>query len=867
VLVALLPRDFRLRHGPEIVAVMVRRVSDTHRRRGAAAAALALSREAADVGGTAVRLRASGLLAGTGRDVVLGVRSLLRRPAFAAVAVVTLALGIGANAAIFSAVYGIVLRPLPYERPERLVVIWEDLRREGNPRFSVSPPNFRDFRGRATSFAGIAAQFGRGVSVKVGGVPELARGARVTVDYFGVLGVPALVGRTFIPSDTVSANGAVAVLSHELWTRRFGALPSAVGQTVTIDGSPHTIVGVMPAELTVPVFFKAPHVSAELWLPLTLPKEYQTRDAAVLQLIGRLKDGVGIEQARSELTTIARALEVNYPATNRDIGVTLVPIDEQIVGGLRQTLLTLFGAVAFLLLIAIANVAGLLLVRVLARRREVGVRLALGAGRLRIARQLLIESLVVAGAGGAVALLVAWGGLRALLAFAPPETPRLADVRVEPVVLGFSLLVTGVVGLAIGVWPALRGARVGLRASIAATGDRGSARTGVGRSALVVAQIALSIVLLAGAGLMVRTLSELGRVDVGFDVDRLLTMRFGMPATRAATPAERDAYFRQLVRRIEGIPGVQSAAFSTRLPLDPAYGVAPIAIQGRPVPAGERPIVGARIVSDRYFRTMGIPIRSGRDFAERDDATAPPVVIVNRAMAARFWPGGDPVGQRLGFGGPDSGWLEIVGVASDVSHDGVGSEPIPELYVPYAQSPESGGALVVRAARNPASLERAVRQAALSADPDQALIDVRPMREVAAGSTALRRFTMLLLGAFAGVALLLTAIGIYGTLAFTVSARTRELGIRAALGAAPADLLVLVGRQGLVLTALGFAIGIPGTLALTTLLSAQLYGVTPQDPVTIAAAVSVLAAVALGATYIPAWRAAKADPVRALSSE
>jgi len=870
--VMLLPAEFRRRHGREIPDVMAERVAEVHRRRGARAAAGAVAGDVADVTATAFRLRSHAAFGGMGRDVALGARSLMRRPAFAAVNVLTLALGIGANAAIFSAVYGIVLRPLPYERPDRLVVVWEDLTREHNPRFSVSLPNFVDFRDRTAAFAGLAAQFGNGVSMKVDGIPELARVGRVTGNYFTVLGAHALVGRTFIPSDTVPANRAVVVLSHALWNRRFGASPSAVGRSVMIDGAPHTVIGVMPEEFAVPVFFKAPNVNAEMWLPLSLPPNFQTRDAAVLQIVGRLKDGVTIAAVRSELSTVASALAASYPATNKDIGVTVVPIGEQIVGALRQSLLTLFGAVAFLLLIGIANVAGLLLVRTLSRQREVGVRLALGASRLRIARQLLAEHLVVAAAGGALAVLVAWGGLRVLVSFAPRETVRLAEVRIDPVVLGFSLLVTCAVGIAIGLWPAVQGARVDLRTAIAATGERGSARTGVTRSVLIVAQIALSIVLLAGAGLMVRTLSELGRVNVGFDVDRLLTMRFGMPGARYAAPEQQTAYLQRLLERFENIPGIEAAAFSSRLPLDPGYGVAPIEIQGRPVPTGERPVVGARVVSDGYFSTMGIPIRSGRAFTVRDNADGPPVVLVNKAMATRFWGGEDPVGRRIGFGGPNPTWLEVVGVVGDVSHDGVGAEPIAELYLAFAQSPDNGGALVLRGSRDlmsgdQAALDAAVRRAALSVDADQALIDVKPMRETAADSTALRRFMMLLLTAFSVVALLLTAIGIYGMLAFAVSTRTRELGIRAALGARPNQLVALVGRQGLALTALGFAIGVPGTLALTRLLSSQLYGVSPHDPGVMIGAVAILGVVAIVATYLPARRTAGADPLRALTKD
>ena len=815
----------------------------------------------------------SGSLDAWRRDVRHAARALARRPGFVAAAAITLALGIGANTAIYSLVHGVVLRPLPYARPDRLVVVWENLEREGNPRFSVSLPNYRDWRDQSTVFAGAAAQLGTGMRMRVGDEPELVRGARVTAEFFPVLGARAALGRTLAAGDTLPGRRAVAVISHALWRRSFASSPSALGREFHLDGAPVTVVGVMPPEFTAPTFFKAPHLTADVWLPLEVPPGMDERSVAVLQVVARLKDGVSLDAARRQLGDVAARLAAAYPATNTGVGVTVVPIEEQILGALRPSLLTLLGASAFLLLIACANVANLFLARALDRRRDVAIRLALGAGRGAVMRQSLAEGALVAAGGGALAVLVGWWGMHALLAFAPADTVRLEGVRLDPAVLAFCLTTTALVGLVVGLAPALHGGALidrGPTVLLASQNFAGRRHKHgpAGAAALLVAQMALAVVLLAGAGLMARTLTTLGRVELGFAADHLLTMRFGMSEQRHDTPARQVAYLRELLARLESVPGAGPAAFSSRLPLDPAYGVSPVTIEGQPVPAGDRPVVGARIVSEGYFRAMRIPVLAGRDFAARDDAKATPVAVVNAAFARRFWGSAQAaVGRRVGVGAPDAPWTEVVGVVGDVAFDGVGAEPIAELYVPFAQAPATGGALVVRTAAEPASLAGAVRRAALAADPEQALIDVRPMRQTVAGSVAPRRFLLLLLGAFAGVALLLSAVGVYGVLAYVVGRSTREMGIRLALGAQRRDVLLMVARRGAVLAVAGAALGLAAAAGLTRFLAAQLYGVSPTDPATLGAVAAALVVVAVGAALLPARRAAATDPASTLRAE
>ena len=804
------------------------------------------------------------------RDLRSARRSLASRPLLSALAILTVALGIGSTSAIFSVTDGIVFRPFPYRDAGRLLIVWEDLVREGNHRFSVSAPNFEDIRGQRDVFADAAAQLGSGMRIRVHDLPELGRGARVTPNYFRVLGAAPALGRTLVPADSAAAGERVAVLSHALWKRAFAGDPAAIGRTIDIDGSPHVIVGVMPEAFSAPAFFKAPHQLADIWLPLEISPALQGRGTAMLQVVARLRDGVAAERAETAVATLAARLARSYPATNTDVGFTAVSLERQLLGGLRPALLTLLWGSGLLLLIAIANIANLLTARAMARRGEIGIRTALGARRSDLVRQLVTESLVVAAAGGAAGLLLAWLGTGLLVRLAPAATVRLDQVHLDFRVAAFAALLTAIAGVAAGILPALQGTRVPASAALQParrlTDSRGTTRA---RDGLLVAQIALAVVLLVGAGLLSRTVRQLAGVNPGFDVDRLLTTRFGMPGQYDSLP-EQIAYFAALTRGLEQVPGVRSVAFSTRLPLDPSYGVATIQIEGAPAARGDLPTIGARIISDHYFETMGIPLVQGRGFTTHDDGDAPPVVIVNRTMARRFWPGRNPVGQRIAFpaaGGPPA-WNEVIGVAGDVSHDGIGAAPIAELYMPYLQSPVNGGALVIRTSvADPLSLAPALRRAATAVDPDQAFIDMSTMRETATQSVAMQRFSMLLLGIFSGFATLLTAVGLYGTLAYAVGRRTRELGVRIALGATPRSIAWLVGGRAALLLVVGIVAGGAGALVSGRLIASQLYDVAPGDPATLAAAVILLVSVAGVATAVPVGRAVRIEPVEALREE
>ncbi len=804
------------------------------------------------------------------RDLRSARRSLLARPLLSALAMLTVALGIGSTTAIFSVTDGIVFRPFPYRDAGRLVIVWEDLIREGNHRFSVSAPNFEDVRSQRDVFADAAAQLGSGMRIRVHDLPELARGARVTPNYFHVLGAAPALGRTLVPADSVAGNERVAVLSHALWQRAFAGDPAAIGRTMDIDGTPYVIAGVMPQAFTAPAFFKAPHQLADIWVPLEVDPALRGRDMAMLQVVARLQDGVSAERAQTAMTTLAARLARTYPATNTDVALATVSLEHQLLGGLRPALLTLLWGAGLLLLIAIANIANLLTARAMARQGEIGIRSALGARRSDLVRQLLTESLVVSVVGGAAGLILAWLGTGLLVRLAPAATVRLDQVHLDYRVAAFAALLTAVAGVAAGMLPALQGTRVPASAALQParrlTDARGTTRA---RDSLLVAQVALAVVLLVGAGLLGRTVRQLAGVNPGFDVDRLLTARFGMPGQYDSVPKQL-AYFAALTRGLEQVPGVRSVAFSSRLPLDPSYGVATIQIEGAPAARSELPTIGARVISDRYFETMRIPILQGRGFTSHDDGDAAPVVIVNRTMARRFWPGRNPVGRRIAFPTPGAptAWNEVIGVAGDVSHDGIGAAPIAELYMPYLQGPANGGALVIRTSvDDPLTLVPALRRAATAVDPDQAFIDVRTMRETATQSVAMQRFSMLLLATFSAFATLLTAVGLYGTLAYAVGRRTRELGVRIALGATPRSIARLVAGRAALLLALGVAGGTVAALAGARLIASQLYGVAPRDPATLAAAVLLLVSVALVATAVPVGRAVRIEPVEALREE
>jgi predicted permease len=801
-------------------------------------------------------------------DLRHGLRQLRRTPGLTAAAVVTLALGIGANAAIYSVVEAVLLRPLPLPDPERVVVV-EQVSREAQP-LPLSPGNFVDFAARQDVFEAFGAAVARAV-ILTGGEPERLTGASASPGFLEVIAGTPLYGRLLRTSDAASGAEPVAVLGHELWKRRFAADPAVLGHTIAINDQPHTIVGIAPPGLDYPE-------GAEVWTPLVfepgelLPAE---RNSHYLDVVARLAPGVTLERARGRLEAIARQLGEEYPISNAGFGARADSLHDRIIGPVRPSLLLLLGAVGFVLLIACANVANLLLARASARRREMAVRAALGAGRARLVRQLLTESLLLAAAGGAAGLAVAAWCLEAIRRLGPAEVPRLAEAGIDPGVLLFTGAASVATGILFGLAPALAGGRADLGLALR-EGDRaGERRSGKRlRAALVVAEVALSVVLLAGAGLMLRTLWVLVSTDPGFAPRGVLTATFFLPASRYDGAAQRAAFAERAVARLQALPGVEVAGATSHLPLAGGQLTYGFAIEGKPAPAAAGdptaiPEADFRAVTPDYLRALRIPLRAGRGIAPADAAGAPPIALINEAAARTYWPGEDPLGHRIqiarGRGTPP--WREIVGIVGDLRHEGLQVPPRPEVYVPLAQDPLPYFAVALRTAGDPAALAVPLREAMREIDADQPVSRLRPMAELVAAATSGTRFQGALLGAFAAVALALAAVGIYGVMAHAVAHRTREIGVRMALGAARSDIMRLVVGQGMRLAAAGIALGIGGALALTRLLSAQLFGVAPSDPATFACVTLALGAVALAACWLPARRATRVEPMAALRAE
>jgi putative ABC transport system permease protein len=803
------------------------------------------------------------------RDLRFAARSLSRTPGFTAVAVATLALGIGANTAIFTVVRAVLLKPLPYRDAERLVVVWEDLIREGNHRFSVAAPNFEDLRRRSRSFEGLAAQLGTGFALTgAGETPEAVLGARVTGDFFAVLGAKAALGRAVIPSDEVAGKAKnVAVLGHALWQRRFAGARDVVGRTIRLYDVPYEVVGVMPPDFEATSQLKAPTRLSEVWVPLEVPPRWNDRGIAVLQVVGRVRRGVAIEAADSEVRSIARTLAREYPATNENVGMHAVPLSRQIVGDVRPALLVLSGAVGFVLIVACANIAHLLLVRSGSRRRETAIRAALGASRARIASAFLAEGLVLAAAGGALAWLLVSATVSLLVAAAPPDIPRLAAVSPDLSILAFAFGAATLAGLASAILPALRAAGEDPEPALRGEGVASAPSSGRLRAALVVSQIAIALVLFSGAALLVRTFESLRRFDLGFDPEGVATARLAIPRSRYDTPEKTAAFYDELFRRLEASPGVSAAGTTSRFPLDPAYGVGSITFEGRPASPGEAPVVGARTVGGRYFTAMRIPVLSGRAFDSRDRSGALPTVLVNGAMAKRFWPAESPVGKRIAVGSPRDAWLTVVGVVGDVSHDGIDAAAIPEVYLPLSQNPDSGVNLVVRGSTAAPALLSVLRGAVASVDRELPLIELRPMADRVADALAQPRFLLGAFGGFSLLTLLLASLALYALVSHDAERRRREVGIRMALGARREDVVRLFFGRASRLVAAGVAAGLAGALALSRLLRPALHGVRPADPLALGGAAVLLVAVALAAALLPARRATRGDPLESLRRE
>ena len=801
------------------------------------------------------------------QDVKFGARVLLKSPAFTAVAVLVVALGVGANTAIFSVVNAVLLRPLPFEEPERLVRVFGTNARRNSLRRPHSFPNFADLRAQNGAFEAMSAYSGTTAALSTGDAPEQITGVSATGEIFRVLRTKPAAGRLLAPEDERAGGSAAVVISHGLWQRRFGGDPSVVGRHVKLDGRDREIVGVTPAGFG----FEFVPEPADFWTTIDPGDELGSQRGAIwLESIGRLKPGVTVEQARSEMATVMGRLEQQYQDSNAGIGTNLIPAHEDLVGDLRPTLLVLLGAVGFVLLIACANVANLLLARATGRGREIAVRVALGAGRVRIVRQLLTESLLLAAAGGLLGLLLATWGVELLAAFVPENVPRFGETGLDPTVLGFTVAATALTGLLFGLAPALQASRLDLNESLKEGGRSGMDGRGRSRvrSLLIVAEVALSLILLVGAGLLVKSFIKLRSTDPGFDPNNTITASLSLASVRYAEEEQIDRFYRQLIERVRQLPGVESVGAVTPLPLTGNGMAFTFRVVGQPdPPPGQRQSASAKIVTPDLFRAMGVPLRKGRAFDDRDRGGAPPAIIVNEAFARRYLPGEEPLGKRLRLG-INNIEGEIVGVVGDVRGASLATEPTPEYYIPHALVPFGDASLVVRTSTSdPAALAPALRAAMNELDREQPLYDVRTMQALVARSVARQRFSMTLIAVFAALAVALASAGIFSVMSFLVAQRTHEIGIRMALGAQRRDILRLVVGHGMALTLAGLALGLVGSFFLTRLMTGLLYQVSAKDPAVFAGIPVLLAAVALFACYLPARRATKVDPMVALRYE
>jgi predicted permease len=815
------------------------------------------------------------------QDIRYGLRQVMRSPGFAIVAVITLALGIGANTAIFSVVNGVLLRPLPYARPDQLAMIyghWE-LKKQAE----LSEPEYWDMREQARSFSGIAAFADGSANLAGTGAPERLLTGYMTADALPLLGVAPVLGRTFSPDEDLPGRPAVLLLSDGLWRSRFGGDGRIVGRQVMLDGEPATVIGVMPPDFQLPRHYRG--VSMQAWMPLGLDPgaSRSERGWHYLNVVARLKDGVTLDAGDREVTALMSRMKATYPGQYaREFSGSAGSVVELVTGSVRPAVLVLLGAVAMLLLIACANVAALLLARSEARGREMAIRTALGANRGRLVRQLLTESIVLAIAGGGLGLILAAWGVHALVLVAPPSVPRLDAISIDGSVLAFTLAISLLTGMLFGVAPALHALKANVTEGLADGGRSGTAGRARHRfrRGLVVGQIALGLVLVTGSGLLVRSFLRLKGVDPGFDPEHLLTARVDL--TSAGYPENRQiwAFYDNLMHRVSALPGVKSAAAARALPMTGRLEIGDwsFVMEGRysvPIKPEDRRHADWQAVTPNYFRTMRIPVRLGRAFEDRDDRRAPGAIIVNETLAREVWPNGDAIGQRvlLGGGSVDSTWRTVVGVVGDVRHRGLDAPTRPEMYMPEAQWPGGTGTalrslyLVIRATGNPALLGNPLRATLGSIDPDVPLAEVQTMNDALGSWSAERRLTMLIVTLFAALALTLGAVGVYGVMAHFVAERTREIGIRIALGALPREILRLLAQQGTAIAAAGIVLGLLGSFAATRLLSGMLYEVQPNDPPTFAGTAITIAVVAAVATLIPAIRATRVDPAEALRSE
>jgi len=813
------------------------------------------------------------------KDLRYGLRGLLKRPGFTLVAIITLALGIGANTAIFSVVNAVVLRPLPYADPDRLMTLWETM--PGTDQRSVAPGNFVDWKNQSKTFEDLAATFYGNFNFTSDGDPDRIDGATITSNLMNVLGVNAQLGRTFQADDNEHQDRNVVLISDGLWKRRFGADRNVIGHSITIDETPHTIVGVMGRGFQFPS-------RSDVWVlgrnrgavPMSLISQVPTndwvheRDAHFVRVIGRLKPGVTISQAQSDIAAVTRRLEQDFPKSNAGLGSNVVPLHAQVVGDVRSMLFILLGAVGFVLLIACTNVANLMLARATQRDREIAIRAAVGASRLRLIRQLLTESLLLSIVGGLAGLLVSIWAVAVFVKLSPGDIPRLNEANVDFRLLGFTLLVSLLTGLGFGLLPAFQATRTNLNTSLKEGGTKaseGRQRRGA-RNILVVTEIALAQVLLVGAALLAVSYVRVTEINPGFNPDRVLTAKIAPSNKKYPDSKSRATYYTNVLEHLQSLPGVESAGMVMNLPLTGSSMNRGFRVEGRPVPkADENVTMDFQIVSPNYFATLEIPIKRGRGLNTTDVETTEPVIVINETMARQYWPNEDPVGKRMGIGEStkDTSWRTIVGIVSDNRHASLSELPVPTAFISYRQDLESWPRMgfVIRAKTDAASLTAAVRRELAEIDRAQPVYAIEPMENLMRTSVAQRRFIMSLLGSLSAVALLLAMVGIYGVISFSVSERTQEIGIRMALGARGADVLRMVLGQGMRVALIGIVIGLGAAFVLTRLLTGMLFEVSATDPRTFSIVAALLGAVAFFACYIPARRATKVDPLVALRYE
>jgi len=807
-----------------------------------------------------------GIMAQFGQDLRYAVRTILKNPGFAATVILTLGLGIGANTAIFSVVDGVLLRPLPYAGSDHLVMVWQNDRLRGTELEWFSGPDYFDVLERNVVFEDLAAwEFMGATLTGADAEPQVIRAARTTHSLFRILGVPPMLGRVYDAEDDRPGGEPVVVFSHELWASRFGSDETIIGRRVVIEGNPYEVIGVMPPG------FAYPTVGTQVWTPVQMGPTSRPRGNHNFRVVAQLADGVTLERANANVTAIAADLEEEYADDNLGRGMWVQGMLDATVGAVRPALLLLLGSVALVLLIACVNVASLLFARSTVRQREVAIRGALGAGRDRLIRQFLTESLVLSLLGGAAGLLVAFGGVRVLVALGPAALPRLANVGIDGRVLLFAMLASLGTGVLFGVLPALQAAGADLQSNLKEGGRTPAQRGGKGvRQFLVITEVALAAVLVTGAGLLIQSFWRLQAVDPGFAAGNVLVANVQLPASRypqtfgSTDNAQVLAFQRELVERVGGLPNVESVALAVHHPANPGW-TSRFTIDGRPpVPPGEQEEARINPVGRDYFRTVGIQVVRGRDFDEGDRASGPPVVIINEMFARRHFPEEDPVGQRLSFWGQSR---EIVGVVADVKFRGPAQATRQGWYAPMEQIPFGAFSVLVRTAGEPLDIAPLVQQQVLAIDPDLPVFGVATLQQQFSGFVAQPRFNMLLLGLFAGVAMVLAAVGIYGVMSYGVNQRTHEIGVRISLGATAGDVLGHVVGQGLVLAAAGVAIGLGASLWLTRALSSLLFGVGTVHLPTLVAVAFIVGAVAFAASYVPARRASKVDPMQALRGE